>query len=67
MASTTRSPRSTPPHEVTPQDELAGLDEIIDLTDRRRVLLVTLFGVEVPPDTADAVFGPCRELLTPRR
>ncbi len=31
-------------------------DEIIDLTDRRRVLLRAVFGVDVEPDFADAVF-----------
>ena len=31
-------------------------DEILDLTDRRRVFLHTVLGVEVPPDDVDAVF-----------
>lgn len=31
-------------------------DEIIDLTDRRRVLLRAVLGVDVEPDFADAVF-----------
>lgn len=31
-------------------------DEIIDLTDRRRVLLRTVLGMDVEPDFADAVF-----------
>jgi hypothetical protein len=31
-------------------------DEIIDLTDRRRLLLRAVLGVEVEPDFADAVF-----------
>ena len=34
----------------------AIVDEIIDLTDRRRVFLHTILGVEVPPDAVDAVF-----------
>ena len=32
------------------------VDEIIDLTDRRRVFLHTVLGVEVPPDDVDSVF-----------
>jgi type III secretion system FlhB-like substrate exporter len=31
-------------------------DEIIDLTDRRRVMLRAVFGMDVEPDFADAVF-----------
>ena len=31
-------------------------DEIIDLTDRRRVMLRAVFGLDVEPDFADAVF-----------
>ena len=44
-------------------------DEIIDLTDRRRVLLHVLLGVDVEADDADAVFDgelrprPCRPVL----
>ena len=34
-----------------------AVDEIIDLTDRRRVLLHALFGFSVDSDTADAVFS----------
>lgn len=56
MAATTRSPRGTPPPVTTPQETPEAIDEIIDLTDRRRVLLHTLFGVEVAPDAADLVF-----------
>jgi hypothetical protein len=41
---------------VAPQEDPDGIDEIIDLTDRRRVLLRAVFGVSVPPATADAVF-----------
>lgn len=37
-------------------DLVETVDEIIDLTDRRRILLHTLFGVAVPPSAADAVF-----------
>lgn len=31
-------------------------DEVVDLTDRRRLLLCALLGVDVAPDHADAVF-----------
>ena len=31
-------------------------DEVVDLTDRRRLLLLAVLGVEVSPDVADAVF-----------
>jgi hypothetical protein len=69
MAPSTRSPLSTAPPGPTPQLD-DGFDEIIDLTDRRRVLLRALFGVVVPPDAADAVFtGGCQgaDGLSPRR
>lgn len=33
------------------------VDDIIDLTDRRRVLLHAVFGVQVPPPAADEVFA----------
>ena len=56
MATTTRSPLSTPPPVLPPQEVPDGIDEIMDLTDRRRVLLLALFGVEVAPDTVDLVF-----------
>lgn len=56
MAPSTRSPQRTPTTATAPPDQPFVADEIIDLTDRRRVLLRTLFGVVVPPDAADAVF-----------
>ena len=40
---------------LPPATEAVG-DEILDLTDRRRVFLRTILGVEVPPDAVDAVF-----------
>lgn len=33
-----------------------AVDEIVDLTDRRRVFLHTILGVAVPRDDVDAVF-----------
>ena len=42
------------------------IDEIIDLTDRRRVLLHLVFGVTVPPPVVDDVFDPGEVPLTPR-
>lgn len=38
--------------------ELDGTDGVIDLTDRRRVLLQVVFGVDVPATITDEVFGP---------
>lgn len=38
--------------------EFDGTDGVIDLTDRRRVLLQVVFGVDVPATITDAVFGP---------
>ncbi|HEX4902151.1 MAG TPA: hypothetical protein VFV42_05025 [Acidimicrobiales bacterium] len=35
-------------------------DEVVDLTDRRRLLLQAVLGVDVPPRQADAVFDPER-------
>ena len=35
-------------------------DEVVDLTDRRRLLLRAVLGVDVPPRQADAVFAPER-------
>ena len=32
-------------------------DEVFDLTDRRRLLLLAVLGVDVPPNEAEAVFG----------
>ena len=44
-------------HVLPPGPSEAGtFDEILDLTDRRRVFLRTIFGVSVPPDAADSVF-----------
>lgn len=41
-------------NEDEPDD---AVDDIIDLTDRRRVLLHLLFGVTVPVPSVDAVFS----------
>lgn len=38
--------------------ELDGTDGVIDLTDRRRVLLQVVFGIDVPATITDEVFGP---------
>ena len=43
---------------ATPEEPEAPFDEIIDLTDRRRVMIHTVLGLDVDRDTADAVFGP---------
>jgi hypothetical protein len=32
-------------------------DDVHDLTDRRRLMLLAVFGVEVPAEQADAVFA----------
>ncbi len=46
-----------PRTDVAPADDRdLAADEIIDLTDRRRVLLLAVLGVRVDSDTADAVF-----------
>ena len=37
--------------------EIDDTDGVLDLTDRRRVLLQVLFGVDVSPDELDAVFS----------
>lgn len=48
-----------------PPDEV--VDDIIDLTDRRRVLLHAVFGVQVPPPAADEVFAtPAAGVSAPR-
>jgi hypothetical protein len=39
-------------------------DDIIDLTDRRRVLLHLVLGVDVDRDAVDAVFDPDRDRST---
>ena len=41
-------------------DRLLPTDEVIDLTDRRRVLLRVVFGTDVAPCDAEAVFTPGR-------
>lgn len=42
-----------------PEDdlELDDTDGVLDLTDRRRVLLQVIFGVDVPPTVSDEVFA----------
>jgi hypothetical protein len=40
------------------EDRNPALDEIIDLTDRRRVLLRLVLGLDAEPGFADAVFTP---------
>ena len=48
---------NTTPVGAIPADQRdPAADEIIDLTDRRRVLIRALFGLSVDSDTADAVF-----------
>ena len=54
--SDTRIPKLAEPED----DPLPPADEIIDLTDRRRVLLQAVLGVDVEPGFADAVFDPAR-------
>ena len=39
-------------------------DDIIDLTDRRRVLLHVVLGVDLDRDSVDAVFEPDRDRAT---
>ena len=57
MASITCSRTGVPePDEPDRGDLHETVDEIIDLTDRRRILLHALFGVSVPPSAVDAVF-----------
>jgi hypothetical protein len=57
MAPTTCSRTGVPEPDEPARDDLdETVDEIIDLTDRRRILLHALFGVAVPPSAADAVF-----------
>lgn len=38
--------------------EVDDTDGVLDLTDRRRVLLQVVFGVDVPPTELDDVFCP---------
>ncbi len=38
--------------------ELDGTDGVLDLVDRRRVLLHVVFGVDVPATATDEVFTP---------
>ncbi|MDE0803785.1 MAG: hypothetical protein OSA99_10710 [Acidimicrobiales bacterium] len=55
----TTSPLSAEPAEPAEAEiELDGTDGVIDLTDRRRVLLHVVFGVDVPATITDVVFGP---------
>ncbi len=44
--------------EIEAVDTRTDGDDVIDLTDRRRVLLQVVFGVDVPPTSTDEVFGP---------
>jgi hypothetical protein len=55
-----------PPSSGTTVDRPDGIDEIIDLTDRRRVLLHLVFGVTVPPPVVDHVFDAAEAPVTPR-
>ena len=49
-------------HVLPPGPSEAGtVDEIADLTDRRRVFLPAVFGVDVPPDAIGALFEPSEE------
>ena len=44
--------------EIAEDDlELDDTDGVFDLTDRRRVLLQVIFGVDVPPQVIDEVFA----------
>ena len=44
--------------EIAEDDlELDDTDGVLDLTDRRRVLLQVVFGVDVPPTVTDEVFS----------
>ena len=52
-----------PSSGTTPPDVI---DEIIDLTDRRRVLLHLVFGVTVSPPVVDHVFDATEAPVTPR-
>jgi hypothetical protein len=54
-----------PPSPGSPQARPDEIDEIIDLTDRRRVLLHLVFGVTVPTPVVDHVFDGDAP-LTPR-
>ncbi len=55
--SLTHTPHTAPAAAASPEDPEQPFDEIIDLTDRRRVMLHAVLGVDVDPDTADAVFA----------
>ena len=46
-----------PPDLFEPDGPDDSVDEIIDLTDRRRVFLHLVFGVRVPAASADGVFS----------
>ncbi len=44
--------------EIAEDDlELDDTDGVLDLTDRRRVLLQVVFGIDVPPTVTDEVFA----------
>lgn len=44
--------------EIAEDDlELDDTDGVLDLTDRRRVLLQVVFGIDVPPTVTDEVFS----------
>ena len=48
------------PEAVETPEEALDLDDtdgVLDLTDRRRVLLQVVFGVDVPPTVTDEVFS----------
>lgn len=52
------SPATAPHTKPAPADEDsdAGPDEVLDLTDRRRVLVRVLFGVDLDSRLVDEVF-----------
>ena len=43
---------------VPPDLEPSWADDVVDLTDRRRLLLLTVFGVDVSPELVAGVFEP---------
>ncbi len=53
----THGPHIAPAPPAVTEDSELPLDEIIDLTDRRRVMIHAVLGVDVDRDTADAVFA----------
>lgn len=54
---TPRPVSAEPADSAEPEIELDGTDGVLDLTDRRRVLLQVVFGVDVPPAELDEVFS----------